>query len=220
VRVLAVDTTTANGSVALAEGGAIVGEVRLGGQETHSRTLLPAIEFLLASMGLAARDVDAWAVASGPGSFTGLRVGISTIQGLALASGRPCIGISALDALAARVAGAAERIAALIDAFRGELYVRLYDSAASPLEAARVELPAALLARVGPGTAFAGDGARAHRAEIEAACADAVFPPGSPFLAGAVARLAIAGLGEGRGVAPEALRPLYLREAEIRKATR
>ena len=215
---LAVDTTTADGSVALADADEVVGEVRLGRQETHSRTLLPAIELLLGSLGLAPLDVDAWAVASGPGSFTGLRVGISTIQGLALASGRPCLGVSALDALAARVAGSASCLAALMDAFRGELYARLYDSAARPLEAARVETLASVLRRVPAGTAFTGDAARARRAEIAAGCPTAVFPPRSPFLAAAVARLAMKRLAAGESVEPAALRPLYLRGADIRRA--
>lgn len=220
MRVLAVDTTTADGSVALADGDFVVGEVRLGRQQTHSRTLLPAIEFLLGSMAWLPGDVDAWAVASGPGSFTGLRVGISTIQGLALASGRPCIGVSALDALAARVAGTADRIAAMMDAFRGEVYARVYDSEARPLEDACVVAPAALFGRLPPGTAFTGDGARAHRAELEAACPGAVLPVRSPFLAGAVARLATLGLAAGEGRSPEQLRPLYLRGADIRKPAR
>jgi tRNA threonylcarbamoyladenosine biosynthesis protein TsaB len=220
VRVLAVDTTTANGSVALAEDDQVVGEVRLGRQETHSCTLQPAIEFLLGSLSVAARDVDGWAVAHGPGSFTGLRVGISTIQGLALASNRPCITVSALEALAARIAGEAPHLVALMDAYRGEVYAQLFDATLQPLTPAVVEAPEVFLARVPAGAAFAGDAVVAHRGAIEAACPGAILPERGPFLASAVARLAVARLRAGGGIAPDALRPLYLREVAIRKASR
>lgn len=220
MRLLAVDTTTADGSVALADDGLVIGEVRLGRQETHSRTLLPAIEFLLRSLGLEPKDIEAWAVANGPGSFTGLRVGISTIQGLALASGRACIAVSALDALAARIAGTADRLVALMDAHRSEVYAAVYDREARLLGPAVVLAPATFPAGLPAAAAFTGDGAARHRAEIEARCPAARFPERGPFIAGAVARLAAGRLRAGEVLAPDALRPLYLREAAIRKAVR
>ncbi len=93
---LAADTTTTDGSVALAQGDEVICVLALPARESHSSSLLPAIESLLRSSGARAQDVGVWAVAVGPGAFTGLRVGISTIQGLALASSRPCVGVSAL----------------------------------------------------------------------------------------------------------------------------
>jgi tRNA threonylcarbamoyladenosine biosynthesis protein TsaB len=159
-------------------------------------------------------------VANGPGSFTGLRVGISTIQGLALASGTACVAVSALDALAARIAGTADRLVPLMDAHRSELYAAVYDREARPLGPAVVEAPATLLAGLPAEAAFTGDGAVLHHAEIEARCPGARFPERGPFIAGAVARLAARRLRAGEGATPDALRPLYLREAAIRKATR
>src|SRR2546423_923590 len=107
MKVLAVDTTSARESVALAVDGAVVGEVRLRTADAHSRRVLPAIAFLVESAGLAPRDLEGYAVVVGPGSFTGVRVGISTVQGLALAAGRPCLGLSTLDVLAATIRGEA-----------------------------------------------------------------------------------------------------------------
>src|SRR5688572_9943450 len=95
LRVLAVDTTTARESVALAEGGAVRGEIRLSLVDGHSRHPMPSIAFLLEVLGLAPGDVEGYAVAAGPGSFTGLRVGIGAVQGLALAADRPCAAVSA-----------------------------------------------------------------------------------------------------------------------------
>jgi tRNA threonylcarbamoyladenosine biosynthesis protein TsaB len=214
---LAADTTTASGSVALAEDGDVVGEVRLGRQEAHSATLLPAIEFLLRSMGLAPARVDVWGLAVGPGSFTGLRVGLSTIQGLALATGRPCVGVSALAANARRAIGAAPVIVAVMDAHRREVYGQVFDVDARPLAEPSVGRIEELLEDVPAEAAFVGDGVPEWRTLIEGRCRGARFPPRSPFLAGEVARLAWREASAGRTLAPDALRPLYLRDAEARR---
>jgi len=218
VRVLAVDTTTERGSVAVTEDDSVSGEVRVASPEGHSRRLLPAVDFLLQSLGLRPADLDAFAVTTGPGSFTGLRVGLSTVQGLALGAGRPCLGVSALDVLAARIAGAAPVLVALMDAYRGEVYGALYDEDGRPSGPATVEPPETLVARVPEIAAFVGDGARRHRELILSLRPRAVLPARSLFLAGTLGRLAGPRLQRGEGVAPAALRPLYLREPSIRKA--
>jgi tRNA threonylcarbamoyladenosine biosynthesis protein TsaB len=217
VRVLAVDTTTARESVALAETGEVRGEVRLSPVDGHSRHLLPAVAFLLEGLGIAPADVDGYAVAAGPGSFTGLRVGIGTVQGLALAADRPCAAISALDVLAARAAGTADRIVALMEAYRGEVFGAIYDGLGRPLGEPQAAPLAALLAQVPDGAAFIGDGADRYRSTIAAARPAAVFPRRSLFLAGTLALMGEAVLAAGRGVPARDLRPLYLREASIRK---
>lgn len=214
--ILAIDTTTTWGSVALATpGGDVVGEVRLAGEAAHSRTVLPAVDFLLRMQGQSPADVSAYAAVVGPGSFTGLRVGISTIQGLALAAGRPCIEISTLDALAARMKGAAPHLVPMLDAFRGEVFGAVYDGTGRLLDAGRAESPQGLLARVPPGSAFLGGGALKYRAAVVAACPGAVFPERSLFLAGTVARLASPRLAAGETVPAAAVRALYLRSADI-----
>jgi tRNA threonylcarbamoyladenosine biosynthesis protein TsaB len=215
--VLAVDTTTERGSVAVAEAGSVRGEVRLACPEGHSQRLLPAIEFLLASLRLDPRDLEGFAVTTGPGSFTGLRVGLSTVQGLALASGRRCLGVSALDVLAARAAGAAPAVVAMMDAHRDEVYGAVYDEGGRPAGPPSVERPEAIVARSPEQAAFIGDGAERHRALILSLRPRALFPVRSLFLAGTLARVAAPALARGEGVAPSELRPLYLREPDIRK---
>jgi tRNA threonylcarbamoyladenosine biosynthesis protein TsaB len=212
VRVLAVDTTTERGSVAVTEDDCVRGEVRLASSEGHSRRLLPAVDFLLHSLGLRPGDVEAFAVTTGPGSFTGLRVGLSTVQGLALGAGRPCLGMSALDVLAARIAGTAPASVALMDAYRGEVYGAVYDAEGSMVGRASAERPEVLIARTPAAAAFVGDGAQRHRELIVS-----LFPPRSLFLAGTLGRLAAPRLRRGEGVAPAELRPLYLREPDIRR---
>ena len=218
--VLAIDTTTARESSAVAADGAVRGEVRLHSTDTHSRRLMPAVDFLLAQLGLAPSAVDGFAVTVGPGSFTGLRVGLSTVQGLALAAGRPCFGASALDVHAARIAGAAPRLVALMDAYRGEVFAGAYDEAARALGPPVVTALEPWLRTLPPGCAFTGDAAESQRALIEAVCDAPVFPRRSLFLAGTLALLGEQALRAGNGIPPGALRPLYLREAAIRSSGR
>jgi len=216
VRVLAVDTTTERGSVALAEDDTVRGEVRLLSPAGHSKRLLPAVDFLLGALGLRPADIEAFAVTTGPGSFTGLRVGLSTVQGLALGSGRPCLGVSALDVLAARVAGVAPATVAVMDAYRGEVYARVYDGEGRPTGPPAVEAPAAVLARAPAGAAFVGDGVERYP-EIFGSRPEAVLAARGLYLAGSLARLAAPRLRAGEGTAPADLRPLYLRAPDIRK---
>src|SRR2546423_4981315 len=100
MRVLALDTTTRAGSVALVHDDVVVDERRGDGSRTHAERLPAEILALLAAHRLTPRDVDVFAVASGPGSFTGLRIGVATIQGLAVVCARPAVGVPALDAIA------------------------------------------------------------------------------------------------------------------------
>ena len=176
--------------MAVVSDGEVLGEVRLRAGMGHSKRLMPAIAFLLDGLGMAAAEVEGYAVAAGPGSFTGLRVGLSCVQGLALGSGRPCLGLCTLDVLAARIAGAAPTLVAAMDAYRGEVYAGVYASdgtrrgepVTAPPELAFAGLPA--------GTAFMGDGAERYRDAILATVPDARFPARTAFLAGTLGRMA------------------------------
>lgn len=216
MRLLALDTTTPNGSVAILEDEEVRAEIRMV-SESHSLWLVSALQELYANAGWSPRDVEGYAVASGPGSFTGLRVGLSTVQGLALAAGRPCLGVTTLEALAYLARGSADTVVALVDAFRDEVFHARYDGqgrAAGDRGVGRIERALAGLAgRV----AFVGEGARRYRAEILAHFPQAVLPDIEPFLAVPVGRLALPRFHAGEGIPPRALRPVYLREADIRK---
>jgi tRNA threonylcarbamoyl adenosine modification protein YeaZ len=183
--------------------------------------VLPAIDFLLGSLELRIEDVEGYAVTTGPGSFTGLRIGISTVQGLALARPRPCLGVCALDVLAARIAGLAPILAVVMDAYRDEVFGAIYDAEARPLRGPAAETLSAFLARLPDGpVAFYGDGAARYRAQIDAARPAASFASRSRYLGGTLALFAEPRLAAGLGQGPEALRPLYLREADAVRARR
>jgi len=241
--VLALDTTGRPGSLALVRDGRLLAE-RAGEASRAPGERLPGeIAALLQALGLTVADIDVYAVTTGPGSFTGMRVGIATIQGLALVNGRKVVPVSALEALACqRGLRDAERVAAWIDARRGEVFAGLYggardgESAPDPatglveLIAPEVGTPEALLERwrerghfAGPPLVFTGDGATAHRSAIERACgADAriIAPPAC--LAGLVGEIATARAEAGGSVSPHAIAPVYVRrsDAEIAREKR
>jgi tRNA threonylcarbamoyladenosine biosynthesis protein TsaB len=215
--VLSVDATSGRQSVAVVDAGVVLGEVRLASRAAHSRRLMPAIDFLLAQLDVAPRRIEGYAVTVGPGSFTGLRVGLSTVQGMALAAGCPVVGLSALDVLAARAAG--ERpgapIVALVDSERGEMYAGFYDASGQPTSpAASLALPA-LLERLPDAPVLVGEGASVHADALRAARPAATHSHRSSFLAATAGLMAEPLLGRGLGIHPRELRPLYLRGAHL-----
>jgi len=140
---LGIETSGDVGSVALVREGRCLGEVVIAKPREHSSKLLPALDALLGLLGMGVEDLEGIAVGLGPGSFTGLRVGLSAAQGLALALDLPLVGISSYDALARQVP--VEGLPAILgDAKRGLIYVGLYEDG-SPLDPLRVMDPQGVL---------------------------------------------------------------------------
>jgi tRNA threonylcarbamoyladenosine biosynthesis protein TsaB len=220
VRILAVDTTTFRGSLAIVTEEAVEAEARLASARGHSRWLLSAVQMALDGLGLDPTDLDGFAVTVGPGSFTGLRVGMSSVQGLALATGRPCLGVSALDVLARASAGRAGTLVALIDAVRGEVFGGVYDGSGSPVRESRAGPVEEIVEGVEGAVTVVGDGALKYRERIAKRLPGALFPDPDLYLAAQLGRQALPALADGQGVAPKDLRPLYLRGAHIRKPRR
>lgn len=126
--ILAIDTSTAIASVALHDGSALLGSYTLSVKKKHSETILQMIEHLLKLTGTDFSDITAFAVTTGPGSFTGLRIGVSTVKGLAFASNKPCVAVSATEALAYNLLGTDGILCPVIDARRGNVYNALFSS--------------------------------------------------------------------------------------------
>ena len=177
-RILAIDTSSPRASLALARGGRVIAAAGEESREPHSRTLFNRLAGLLEGAGVAPEEIDAFAVATGPGSFTGLRVGLAAVKGLARTLGRPAVGVTSLDALAL-AAGVQGRVVALIAAGRGEVYCGLREVSAGgevkPVGGDQVGPPASVLRLLeAPGPfVFIGDGARLCQAEIARAAAEA-----------------------------------------------
>jgi tRNA threonylcarbamoyladenosine biosynthesis protein TsaB len=212
MRVLALDTTTAGGSCAIARDGVVLIEHATASAEYAAR--LPGdLMALLDRAAVTLDDIEVFAVATGPGSFTGLRIGIATMQGLAFAGKRPLIGVSTFDALAHRAN--APRTATWIDAWRGEVYSALYEGGETAGEPS-VERPEHVIARLGGSTHFIGDGVAAYRELIERqlGAAATIADPPAPPLAGTIALLAALEARRGFAPPPHAIRPLYVRRSD------
>ena len=126
MRILAVDTATTSCSVAIVDKTSLLSEFTLEREQTHSKHLMDMIKAVLRMAGLNFSDLDGFAVTRGPGSFTGLRIGLSTIKGLAVASEKPVVGVSSLEALALQVSYSRDLICPILDASRGEVYFSRY----------------------------------------------------------------------------------------------
>ncbi len=129
MRVLCIETSSPAGGVAITEDGILCAELIVNSTETYSRRLLASVESLFAQLNLGWNDLGGIAVCTGPGSFTGIRIGIATAKGLALALGSGLTGVSSLDALAVNASGLDENavIAPVMDAKRGQIYTALYE---------------------------------------------------------------------------------------------
>jgi len=131
--ILAADTSLPIFSVALLRDAALIGAVALEGRSSRNEKLLPAVDWLLTESGVDRHEIDLFAVTRGPGSFTGVRIGLATIQGLALALGKPICAMSTHEAIALGEGNGGstlphlERIAVIDDAGRGEFYVSLFE---------------------------------------------------------------------------------------------
>ncbi len=125
-KLLAVDTATEICGVAIIADGCIQAELSLYRGGTHTKHILTAIDAVLSLSGVGLFDIDAFAVTRGPGSFTGLRIGISTMKGLAFSTGKPIVGVSSLDLLAHQAGGESALVCPMIDARRNEIYWCVY----------------------------------------------------------------------------------------------
>jgi tRNA threonylcarbamoyladenosine biosynthesis protein TsaB len=219
---LTIDTSTTTCSVALSVDGQLAAEYLSNQGRTLSARLLDCVDLLLKGSGLGAGDLDGFGVAIGPGSFTGLRVGIATVKGLALATGKPVAGFSSLAMLAMNLPWSIHPVCPMFDARKKEVYTGLYAcrDLPRPLVPDCVAPPEAFLDRIVGPAVFVGEGAVKYRDMIVARLGDrALFAPPSIHLprAAAGALLAADAFARGEAVEPACLLPVYLRlsEAEL-----
>jgi tRNA threonylcarbamoyladenosine biosynthesis protein TsaB len=234
--ILAIETATRAGSVGLARGGEILFSASGDATASHSTDLLETVEITLQRAGQKLSDVDLFAAARGPGSFTGLRIGLATIKSFAMCTGKGCAGVSTLAAIA-HAAGDSENTVALLPAGRGEVFAQMFsvrDEQARELDQAAHLKPDAVLERYGrlPDLIWAGDGARLHAELLRESAQARDFPfkeqakrsqpgwtlaPPSEHLAKSIAALALILFREGKTTSPDKLQADYVRasDAEI-----
>jgi tRNA threonylcarbamoyladenosine biosynthesis protein TsaB len=219
--ILSVETATLSGSVAVARGQEILGVVSGDSSISHSNTLLGDVDQLLTQTGITLPEIDLFAVAIGPGSFTGLRIGIATIKALAATLDRPTAGIPTLAAVALSGGVSAESVA-LLPAGRGEVFTQLFsvlrpDFVEALDDAAHIP-PARLFERYGhlETITWCGEGAIVNRELIESMTdgRDWKIATQTDKLASQVARLALTRFERDEIENPFALRAIYVRPAD------
>ena len=222
MKILALETSAKAVSAAVSENGKILCSGYQDTGLTHSRTLMPIVEHILKNTGLTVADMDAIAVAAGPGSFTGIRIGVAAAKGLAFAADKPAVGVSTLAAMARNVAFCDGLVVCAMDARRQQVYNALFQAKdgqltrLTPDRAISLEELAAELANDLHPKTVVGDGARlcfAHLTEVGISCR---LAPAHLVMQNAmsVALEAEAMAAEGNLVSAQALEPVYLRPAQ------
>lgn len=221
MKILSFDSSAVSASVCLTEDYKIIAQTFQNCGLTHSRTLLPMAESMLKGCDHDISDVDVFAISAGPGSFTGLRIGVATVKGLAFSLNKPCVGVSTLEAMAEGLYGIDENICCTMDARAGQVYqaffrrdgenlVRLCEDRAIKIDE--------LADEIGESTQIiVGDGAELCYNKLNGICKNIKLAPENLRFTSAygVTRAAIKALERGEQVSAEQLDAFYLRPPHI-----
>lgn len=225
MRILAFETSAKAGSAALLEDGRLLGEYYLNCGMTHSRTLLKLAEELLAACGLAPAQVDAVACAAGPGSFTGVRIGVAAAKGFAWGAEKPCVGVSTLEAMAHQAQSFEGVICCAMDARRAQVYHAMFSCRGGTLTrlsedcAISLEELAKRLKKIESPKIMVGDGAQLCYNTLSTVCPGCVCAPEHMTMqrASGVALAAEQLLQAGGDFSGAALVPNYLRLSQAER---
>lgn len=232
MKVLALDSSGLVASVAIVEENGVdqnlLAEYTVNYKKTHSQTLLPMLDEIVKMTELDLKTIDAVAVAAGPGSFTGLRIGSATAKGLGLALDKPLVEIPTVDGLAYNLYGTDRLICPIMDARRNQVYTGIYEFRGGSLQvletqmAVGIEVIAEKLRGMNREVIFLGDGVPVFRKRLEEELmAGAAFSFAPAHLnkqrAGAVGALALQYLREGKMVSAAEHRPTYLRLSQAER---
>lgn len=219
--ILALDTSTKSASVALLENSEILYEININLGVNHSLVVLPALQDLCRISNIAIGTIDLFVCTIGPGSFTGLRIGVSTLKGLAFAAGKPIVGVSTLDALAFNLVDSEMFVCPMLDAKKNQVYTALYGTESENIlvkkEHERITDVRDFLPNIDDKTLFVGDGAMKHKKLIRDSLPDRSFfasPSHQSVRAATVGLLGWKKYYEGDVVNPMAVTPIYLRLSE------
>ena len=221
--VLAIDTSGPVAGCAVLKDGKIIHQIAMNHGLTHSETIMPAVDEALSAVGLACGDVDVFAAVAGPGSFTGVRIGVCAAKGLAHGVGKPCCAVHALEALAMNFYGFDGLCCPILDARRGQVYCAAFDMKNGLPERALADAAEPLsdfLARLPEDRrlAFVGDGVPVHGEAVRRALGERalIAPPNLRDLRADAACLLAAARPES-WVEAKLLRPIYLRAPQAER---
>lgn len=229
MKLLALDSTATPASAAVVEDGKLLGEFFINTRQTHSQTLLPMAESVLRYTETEIGEIGLFAVSAGPGSFTGVRIGVACIKGLAMPGNVPCVGVSTLEAMAYNLAHLDAAICAVMDARCGQVYNAVFTSDGETFSrltedrALSIDELAKDCEKYKKPLYLVGDGANLCYNKESFQALGAKLPP-QPLVyqrAYGVAQAALAAYRQGTTVTPAALAPIYLRlpqaERELKK---
>lgn len=226
MKILAIDSSGLVASAAVLEDDILLGEYTINHKKTHSQTLLPMIDTVVQMLELDLSSVDAIAVAAGPGSFTGLRIGAATAKGLGLALGKPLIGVPTVDALAYNIGVTDRVICPMMDARRNQVYTGVYCytdnmlDVLRPQEAVSIAELAQTLNEIGQEVILLGDGVPVYLEQMEELL-EIPYSVAPAHLnrqrAAAVGALAGIYFREGRVQSAEEMIPEYLRKSQAER---
>ena len=220
MKILALEASTLMGGVAVVDDEGVICELTLSVAETHSAQLMPAVDYALKMADLKPDELDAFAVALGPGSFTGLRIGLATVKGLAVAASKPLIGIPTLEAMAHAFPYCPHMILPMIDARMKEVYAAFFEARDGIVLRRSDDMVLSvsdLLNDTKAETLFFGTGAKKYRDEIVAIMGDLArfaTPEISGARASTVGFLAIEKLKRGENADIDSIEPIYIRESQ------
>jgi len=220
MKILSVDTSTPTCTVGLVDGEKILAETVDSSGQTHARHLMGMIDSTMTASGFAVQDIDGFAVVTGPGTFTGLRIGIGTIKGLAFALSKPLVGVTSLAALAAQADLSTKWVCPVMDARRNEVYYGLYVFEKGALQQVgmhRVAPPSELIKHFNEPCMFIGNGARLYRDLFDTALGSlSRFSHSSQdtIQAGTIAKLAMKQFKKNKIQGLHATVPYYIRRSD------
>jgi tRNA threonylcarbamoyladenosine biosynthesis protein TsaB len=225
MRVLSLDSSTEAASCAVIEEGRLLGEITFNFEKQHSVILMSMIDNLLSSLHISIDTIDGFVVSKGPGSFTGLRIGMATIKGLCFGSGKPFVSVSSLDSLAYNLCYAPGIVCPILDALRNNVYTCLYtfqEGRLEPLSDHMVisvdELMIVLKEKNKP-VYFIGDGTDKFRDKLLSGLQEAYFAPSHLNLtrASALGELGMKLLSSGNNDDLNTSTPVYLRKSQAER---
>ncbi len=224
--ILAVDSSAVAASAALVKDGKTLGEFYCNNGLTHSQTLMPMIDGLLKCTRVPVEKVDLLAVSAGPGSFTGIRIGVASVKGLAMPGNKPCVGVSTLEAIAQNLSHLTGTACAVMDARCGQVYNAVFSlngksvERLTPDRAISIENLAEECKKYANPLFLVGDGAKLCYNKTGFEALGTLLPPEILLFqrAWGVARAAEAAYRRGEAVSPAALMPIYLRPAQAERS--
>lgn len=221
MKILSFESSAVSAGVCLTDGTRVVASAFQNCGLTHSRTLLPMAEQVLDNVGMKPRDLDGFAVAAGPGSFTGIRIGVATVKGLCFGTDKPCVGVSTLEAMAWNLVGMVGTVSCVMDARAGQVYHARFelDGSKPPVRLTpdRAITILSLGEEIGQNSEIlVGDGAEMCYTKLTEICPHIVLAPSHLVYPGAygVAMAALPQFASGKTVTAQQLDAVYLRKPQ------